>query len=136
MNAHYACRSVEHGIARRQFLGTMAAAGAGFMTGGLGVFSNPAIAQQLRSDQKRIVVFNMHGGLSQLESWDPKPQTDTGGPFRAIPTSVPGVHISELLPLTAQQMHHLCIVRGVNTSEDDHGKGAYMMLHGRRQTPA
>jgi len=136
MNAHYACGSVEHGIARRQFLGTLAAAGAGFMTGGLGLFSNPAIAGQLRADQKRIVVFNMHGGLSQLESWDPKPGTHTGGPFRAIPTSVPGVHISELMPQTAQQMHHLCLVRGVNTAEDDHAKGTYLMLTGRRQTPA
>jgi hypothetical protein len=136
MNIHYACKSVEHRIARRQFLGTMAAAGAGAMAGGLGVFSNPAIANQLRSDQKRIVVFNMHGGLSQLESWDPKPGAATGGPFRAIPTSVPGIHISELLPQTAQQMQHLCLVRGVNTSEDDHGKGQYMMLTGRRQTPA
>ena len=136
MNIHYACKSVEHRIARRQFLGTMAVAGAGAITGGLGVFSNPAIAQQLRSDQKRIVVFNMHGGLSQLESWDPKPGTATGGPFRAIGTSVPGIHISELMPQTAKQMHHLCLVRGVNTSEDDHGKGAYLMLTGRRQTPA
>jgi hypothetical protein len=33
-------------------------------------------------------------------------------------------------------MHHLALVRGVNTSEDDHGKGIYLMLHGRRQTPA
>jgi hypothetical protein len=136
MNIHYACNSLEHRIARRQFLGTMAAAGAGVFASGLGVFSTPAIANQLRSDQKRIVVFNMHGGLSQLESWDPKPGTATGGPFRAIPTSVPGIHISELLPETAKQMHHLCLVRGVNTSEDDHGKGAYMMLTGRRQTPA
>jgi hypothetical protein len=114
----------------------MAAAGAGAITGGLGVFSSPAIAKQLRADQKRIVVFNMHGGLSQLESWDPKPGTDTGGPFRAIPTSVPGIHISELLPETAKQMHHLCLVRGVNTAEDDHAKGTYLMLTGRRQTPA
>ena len=104
--------------------------------GGLGVFTTPVIADQLRSDQKRIVVFNMAGGLSQLESWDPKPGAATGGPFRSIATSVPGIRISELLPETAKQMHHLCLVRGVNTSEDDHGKGAYMMMHGRRQTPA
>jgi Protein of unknown function (DUF1501) len=136
MNANYACKSPEHLIARRQFLGTMAALGAGACTGGLGVFSTPAIAAQLGSAQKRVVVFNMAGGLSQLESWDPKPGTATGGPFRAIPTSVPGIHISELLPDTAKQIHHLCLVRGVNTSEDDHGKGAYLMLHGRRQTPA
>jgi len=136
MTIDYACQSNEHRLARRQFLGTMAAAGAGAVVGGLGVFSTPAIANQLKSDQKRIVLFNMHGGLSQLESWDPKPGTATGGPFRAIPTSVPGIRISELLPDTAKQMHHLCLVRGVNTAEDDHGKGAYMMLTGRRQTPA
>src|SRR6476661_2776854 len=136
MDAKYACKSPEHSIARRQFLGSLAAFGAGACTAGLGVFSTPAIANQLKSDQKRIVVFNMAGGLSQLESWDPKPGTATGGPFRAIPTSVPGIHISELLPDTAKQMHHLCLVRGVNTSEDDHGKGAYMMMTGRRQNPA
>lgn len=133
MNVTYACRSQEHGIARRQFLGLM---GAGAAAGGLGLFASRSIAGQLKADQKRIVVINMHGGLSQLESWDPKPGTDTGGPFRAIPTSVPGIHICELLPKTAQQMQHLCLVRGVNTSEDDHGKGAYMMLTGRRQNPA
>ena len=98
--------------------------------------ARPAAAEQLASNQKRILCFNMHGGLSQLESWDPKPGTDTGGPFRAIPTSVPGIHISELLPNVAKQMQHLMIVRGVNTKEDDHGKGAYMMTTGRRQTPA
>jgi uncharacterized protein (DUF1501 family) len=48
----------------------------------------------------------------------------------------PGLHISELLPKTARQMHHLAVVRGVNTKEDDHGKGAYLMVTGRRQTPA
>jgi hypothetical protein len=136
MKIQYSCRSDEHQVARRGFLGAMAATGAGFVGGGLGLFSNPAMAGQLQADQKRIVVFNMHGGLSQLESWDPKPGTDTGGPFLSIPTSVPGIHVSELLPQTAQQMHHLCLVRGVNTSENDHGKGTYMMLTGRRQTPA
>ena len=132
-NCDYACHSPEHKIARRQFMGTMAA---GSIVGGLGVFTGPGAAGALKSQQKRVVVFNMHGGLSQLESWDPKPGTDTGGPFRSIETSVPGIRISELMPETAKVMHHLCLVRGVNTSEDDHGKGGYMMLTGRRQSPA
>src|SRR5262249_39233077 len=74
--------------------------------------------------------------VSQLETWDPKPGTDTGGPFLSILTSVPGVHICELLPHTARLMHHLALVRGVNTAEDDHGKGHYIMHTGRRQDPA
>jgi hypothetical protein len=83
-----------------------------------------------------MLVINMAGGLSQLESWDPKPGTPTGGPFRAIPTSVPGLHISELLPRTARIMHHLALIRSINTHEDDHGKGDYIMSTGRRKTPA
>lgn len=135
MKADYACNSHEHFMERRRFLGVTAGAGAVGLTTGLQAFSAPGIGSRLASDQKRVVVFNMAGGLSQLESWDPKPGTRTGGPFRAIPTSVTGIHISELLPLTARQMHHLCLVRGVNTSENDHGKGKYMMFHGRKQTP-
>jgi hypothetical protein len=133
MFAKYACQSREHVASRRQFMGTL---GGGMMLGGLSCLTRGLPAAELASRDMRVVVFNMHGGLSQLESWDPKPKTKTGGPTRSIPTSVPGIHISELLPYTAQQMHHLCLMRGVNTSEDDHGKGAYMMLTGRRQTPA
>ncbi len=133
MRAQYACQSMEHLASRRRFLGAVSG---GLMAGGLSCLTRGFAAEQMKSRDMRVVVFNMHGGLSQLESWDPKPGTKTGGPTRAIPTSVPGIHISELLPYTARQMHHLCLMRGVNTSEDDHGKGAYMMMTGRRQTPA
>jgi hypothetical protein len=135
MRCTYACRSPEHVIARREFLGGLAAAGLGGIVGGLGVLARPAAAAQLAKDQKRVVVVYMAGGLSQLESWDPKPKTDTGGPFRAIPTSVPGVHISELLPDTAKIMHKLALVRSLNTKNDDHGKGTYQMTHGRNEMP-
>ena len=130
MKCNYSCKSAEHGMARRGFLGGMlgAAGAASSVVGGLGAFTNPLIAKQLSSQQKRVVVFNMAGGLSQLESWDPKPGQDTGGPFRAIPTSVPGVHISELLPITAKQMHHLALVRSINTKENDHGTVSYTHL--------
>jgi len=133
MRCDYACGTADHGIARRQFLGGLAAGSAAGIVGGLGALAQPAAAKELATSQKRVLLFFMSGGLSQLESWDPKPKTDTGGPFRAIPTSVPGTHISELLPLTAQQMHHLTIVRSVNTKENDHGKGRFMMECGRRQ---
>lgn len=133
MDAHYACRTGEHFQARRRFLGSIAG---GAIAGALGSVTQGIAAEQAKEKDMRVIVFNLHGGLSQMESWDPKPGAITGGPCRAIPTSVPGIHISELLPHTAKIMHHLCLMRGVNTSEDDHGKGAYMMMTGRRQTAA
>ena len=135
MKCTYACGSEEHLTARRSFLGGMVA-GAGAVVSGLGQLASAAAVNKLAQDQKRVLVVNMAGGLSQLESWDPKPATDTGGPFRAIPTSVPGIHICELLPQIAQQMHHLALVRSINTKENNHGKGRYLMMTGRRQTPA
>src|SRR5438105_4256631 len=133
MRPFYACNSPEHAVSRRQFLAGAAA--------GLGALSfadmiQPAAARDLERMQRRVLVIFMHGGLSQLESWDPKPGTNTGGPFQAIATSVPGVHICELLPYTAKQMHRMALVRGVNTMENDHGKGHYIMHTGRRQEPA
>jgi len=129
MNCNYACKTVDHGVSRRAFLG-----GVGGL--GLGALANPLAAKGLASQQKRVLVVFLAGGVSQLETWDPKPGVVTGGPFRAIPTSVPGIHISELLPYTASWMHKLALVRGINTKENDHGKGAYIMQTGRRQEPA
>ncbi len=133
MKPFYACNSPEHAVSRRQFL-----AGSAATLGLLGFqdMLTPANAQAIRRQDKRVLVIFLSGGVSQLETWDPKPGTNTGGPFQAIPTSVPGIHISELLPYTAQQTHRLAIVRGLNTTEDDHGKGAYIMQTGRRLSPA
>lgn len=135
MRCSYACGSMDHALTRRSFLQSAAAlAGVGAGTWGSGAMQ-PAIAQQLGTAQKRVMNIFLHGGVSQLESWDPKPNTDTGGPFRAISTSVPGMHISELLPHTAKVMHHLALIRGINTKNGDHGKGQVEMETGRTQMP-
>ena len=128
--APYACRSASH-VSRRSFL-TGATAGTLGMLGFHGM-ARAEGAQALASAQKQVVVFFLHGGVSQLETWDPKPGTPTGGPFQPIQTSVPGVQICELLPYTAQIMHHMALIRGVNTAEGDHAKGQYIMETGHPQ---
>jgi uncharacterized protein (DUF1501 family) len=134
MFCSYACGSSQHAFSRRQFLGGAAAGTLGLF--GFGGLIQPGAAAELNRQQKRVLLVWLNGGVSQLETWDPKPGTDTGGPFQAIQTSVPGVHISELLPYTAQQMHRLALIRGINTKEDDHGLGNVLMHTGRRQDPA
>jgi uncharacterized protein (DUF1501 family) len=115
-------------------MGTAAAVGAAAaadMTK-LDVLGTPALAGELKKGQKRVILLWLAGGSSQLETWDPKPGQITGGPFRAIQTDVPGLHISELMPEMAQRMKHVCTIRGLNTKNGDHGSGAKIMMRGRR----
>jgi uncharacterized protein (DUF1501 family) len=131
MAAHrYSCGSPEHAISRRAFLGAGAIGAASFAA-----LQTPAVAEELKKQQKRVILLWLAGGSSQLETWDPKPGAITGGPFRAIQTSVPGVQISELMPKMAQRMKHTCIVRSLNTKDGDHGGAAKMMMRGRRDEP-
>lgn len=133
MFCSYACNSAEHTITRRGFMQGLTAGAAG--VAGFSGMIGPTAAAELTASQKQVVVFYLAGGVSQLETWDPKPGTDTGGPFDKIQTSAPGLEISELLPYTAQQMHHLSVIRSINHKEGDHGKGDYIMQTGRRQEP-
>ena len=129
MKKNYHCGSAEHLLARRSFLqNTCVAGGSLLFSGGL---SGLASAGELATGQKKLLIIFLDGGLSQLESWDPKPGTQEGGPFRAIQTSVPGLHISELLPYTAQQMHHLAVIRSLQTTENDHTPAKYLLETGR-----
>ncbi|MCH7726873.1 MAG: DUF1501 domain-containing protein, partial [Planctomycetes bacterium] len=112
------CRSPEHAISRRNILyGLAGAAGASVFGGAI----QPALAETIRKQQKQVLLIFNDGGMSQFESWDPKPESEFGGPYRAISTSVAGTQISELLPKTAKQMHHLALVRGLNTHNPSHG---------------
>jgi hypothetical protein len=127
------CRSVDHIMARRQVLGGLIGMGTGAtLIGGVGC---SALAKDLRQKRKQMLIIFLDGAVSQLESWDPKPGTDTGGPFLAIPTSVPGTHVCELLPHTSQQMQHLAVIRSINTHENNHARGKYLMTRGRRKEP-
>src|SRR5215212_10919686 len=104
MNHHRLCTPLVHRLSRRQVLGGLAGAAVG--SGVLGL-CQPMLAQELRRRRKQVIFIWLDGGMSQLESWDPKPNTQFGGPFRAIQTAVPGIRISELMPKTARQIRHL-----------------------------
>ncbi len=128
------CGSPEHMLSRRGFLTTLAAAaGTAACTDvtALRALAAPEITQELRSKQKRCIMLWLAGGASQLETFDPKPGAATGGPFRSIQTSVPGIQISELMPKLAARMKDTCIIRSLNTRNADHGSGAKLMMRGR-----
>src|SRR5207248_6102321 len=123
---------------RRGFLGSLdvgAAACAADMTA-LDVLTTPVLAGEMKRKQKRVILLWLAGGSSQLETWDPKPGAPTGGPFRSIPTAVPGIQLSELMPEMSKRIKHTTIIRSLNTKNGDHGGGARLMMQGRRDDPS
>tara|TARA_B100000809_G_scaffold250909_1_gene283860 strand:- start:1055 stop:2359 length:1305 start_codon:yes stop_codon:yes gene_type:complete len=127
------CGSPEHNFSRRGFLG-----GASALVGigaGLETLRRPAMAEELKKKQKRVILLWLAGGASQLETWDPKPGRPTGGPFRSIQTSSPGIQISELMPKMASRLQDTAIIRSLNTRIGDHGGGSILMHLGRRDEP-
>jgi hypothetical protein len=126
------------GFSRRSLLRS-AAVGAGAIAANMtaiDVLSRPVLANELKRGDKRVILLWLAGGASQLETFDPKPGRPTGGPYRAIPTAEPGIHISELMPKIAARMKHTAIIRSLDTKIADHGQGARLMHIGRRDEPS
>ncbi len=83
-----------------------------------------------------IYIF-LSGGLSQLESFDLKPDApaDVRGEFHPVATRTPGVRICEHLPLLAQRSHLWALVRSLTHRTNDHSLGHLFMLTGRSEAP-
>ncbi len=90
-------------------------------------------ASPKRPDLCCIVIFQ-NGGSSQLDTFDPKPDApqDIRGSFKSIPTTVPGVHISELLPQTARSMKKFSIIRSMHSDEAIHERARQYISSGSR----
>jgi len=97
---------------------------------GLAVAADVPAAKPLQAQQRRVLLIWLAGGSSQFEMWDPKPGRDTGGPFRSIPTSIPGAHFCELMPNLATRANKLTVIRSLNTKISEHGQAADLLSTG------
>lgn len=82
---------------------------------------------------KSCILLWMEGGASHKDTFDLKPGTKDAGEFKPIPTSVPGVQISEHFPQVAKLMHHGAILRGMSTGEGAHGRARYYLHTGYKE---
>lgn len=132
------CGSTAHNLSRRSFLSTvgLGAAGTAANIGLIDGLTSPVLANELKKQQKSVILLWLAGGASQLETWDPKPGAATGGPFAAIQTNVAGCHIGELMPQMSQRLQqHTALIRSLNTKIADHGGGYVLMDTGRVPEP-
>lgn len=87
--------------------------------------------------RKKLILIWLGGGHSNIETWDPKPDApaEIRGPFKAIQTSVPGLHFSELLPRLATVAHKLAVFRTVTVKNGDHYNASHEVLQHDREKP-
>ena len=74
---------------------------------------------------EHVILFWNGGGMSHIDTWDPKPGRPTGGELAPINTSASGVQISEIFPQLAKQMHHCSLVRSIAGTQGDHGRATH-----------
>ena len=111
--------------------------------GAIGLNMSPSLVQQAqaasaagRGRAKSVILLFTWGGISHIDCWDLKPKAgpEIRGEFQPISTAVPGLQIGEHLPLLAQRMQHVALVRSAHHKSADHRKGAYWNLTGHPPT--
>jgi uncharacterized protein (DUF1501 family) len=119
---------------RRQFLRSGAALGAFLLPA-----TGPTQATPVRPRARGVIVLLLEGGMSHLESWDPKPSApqQIRGEFQTVATTTAGLRFSEYLPLLAQQTRLYNLLRSVHCdARNDHSPGMHLALTGHENTGA
>ncbi len=112
-------------LSRRRFVASAA-------TTALGVSILPiGAARTLRAagggKAEHCIFFYMSGGMTHMETFDPKPGAETGGPTKGISTGVAGVELAEFMPELAKRFSDIAVVRSMTQKTGDHRGGAYWM---------
>ena len=114
----------------------------GFMKIGLTGFGTLSLPGLLRlraenatkppHEKTAVIMVWLIGGLSHVDTYDPKPDigSEYRGPFKVIPTNVPGTHITELLPLQAKIADKFTLIRSMTHRSGGHPAGHLRMLSG------
>jgi hypothetical protein len=82
-----------------------------------------------------VILLFLQGGPSHIDIWDPKPDAPSNirGEFKPIKSNVPGVWLSETMPLLAKQMDKATLIRSLSYTPAglfNHTAAIYQMMTG------
>jgi hypothetical protein len=82
-----------------------------------------------------LIFLYLQGSPSHIDLWDPKPDAlpEIRGEFQRIATRVPGIFLSETLPMLARQADQFALVRSIGVKPrglPNHGAAIYMLMTG------
>src|SRR5215212_4329098 len=124
------------GLHRRNFL-KLGAFGAGLtLADQLRLSAHAAPAGSTAKPMKSAIMIYLPGGPSHIDTYDLKPDApaEFRGEFKPIKTNVAGIDICEHLPLQANVMDKMSIVRSAFHTNAGHGMGSQWMLTGWQPT--
>ena len=106
--------------------------GAAWLTTGGGRLSATIDPERADAASRSTIFVFLYGGLSQLDSFDPKPDAsiEYRGEFESSQTPVPGVRLCEHLPRLSLAMDRFSIIRSISHPVADHGLAARYILSG------
>jgi hypothetical protein len=123
-------------LSRRDLLrvGALGVAATALPTG----FSAERPGAPSRATARSVIFLWMAGGVTHIDSFDPKPDApeEIRGSLATIPTTLPGVRFSEVMPCLAAQTRHFALVRSFSHDSNDHFLSQAHVLSGRRVTMA
>jgi hypothetical protein len=76
---------------------------------------------------KSVIFLNMSGGMSHLDTFDPKDKTDVMGETKAIQTTGDGVRLGHWLPKLAEHGDKIVPVNSMSTTQGAHRQGQYIL---------
>ena len=119
-------------LARRDFLRIGMGTAVGFAVPVADARRAAAGAPVRDGEAKSVVLVNLTGGMSHLDTLDMKPDApaEIRGEFQPVPTAIPGVQICEHLPRLAQAMRRWALVRSLSHGENGHLPGTHRLLTG------
>lgn len=115
-------------LGRRQFVANAAKTALGVSILPLGAAANKVQAQASGGGKaEHCIFFYMSGGMTHMDTFDPKPGTETGGKTKGISTGVAGIELAEFMPQLAKRFKDIAVVRSMTQKTGDHRGGSYWM---------
>ncbi|MEO2025629.1 MAG: DUF1501 domain-containing protein [Fuerstiella sp.] len=122
-------------IHRRQFLSRGGLTSIGLTAAQLAGLRRLAANESTQKSHRAnsCVFIFLFGGPSHIDLWDMKPGApkEIRGEFQPVATSVPGINVCEHVPLIAQQMDKICLLRSMTHRMPVHGPACSEIYTGR-----
>jgi hypothetical protein len=131
---HAACGSSAH-LTRRALLQGACMTGLTWLTPLADLLALEAEVAPIGKPARSVIMLNLGGAASQLDTFDPHPGTKIGGGVRAIDTAIPGVRFAAGMEQTAGVMQDVSLIRSMVSKEGDHERAVYNIKTGYRPVP-